>query len=238
MTQLLGERVKTLRSKLDKLSNFGKTKAESEALQVRVRDIQKIQSELHAYTSKAILLQDNNLLKLDSRLAQQVRRRLLAIKERFKKNSSNAELSGGSDWSALVKELPKVVQETKELCAGVWAAHVKAQIATEKPDALEASLAMTNENALCLQEYKKWFEEIRSSERRLPDSQGDISNLDAMALALRQAYTKFDFSVPDDVNRFLKAIGSGGASLELLTADVRNWLQANGGLKSYRIVVK
>ena len=41
---------------------------------------------------------------------------------------------------------------------------------------------------------------------------------------------------PDSVRRFLSAVARGGASIDLLTKDVTDWLTFHNALNSFRIV--
>jgi hypothetical protein len=44
--------------------------------------------------------------------------------------------------------------------------------------------------------------------------------------------------VPGDVNKFFQAIGTGGASLEMLTPEVIDWLRSNNSLMNYVVRAK
>ena len=60
-----------------------------------------------------------------------------------------------------------------------------------------------------------------------------------LAEQLEAAAQDFNFDVPEPVKAFLEAVQSvAGAPLDLLTAEVRDWLKANNSFDSYRISAK
>ena len=56
------------------------------------------------------------------------------------------------------------------------------------------------------------------------------------ARALNALHQGFDLNVPDAVSRFLRGVAAGGATIDLLTDEVRAWLKGQGKLEAYRIV--
>ena len=58
----------------------------------------------------------------------------------------------------------------------------------------------------------------------------------SLAKELIETAKGLDYNVPTEVERFLEAVESGGAALDLVTDTVKAWLTANDAFASYRIV--
>lgn len=82
-------------------------------------------------------------------------------------------------------------------------------------------------------------QELGTALRELARSQNSVPSQQSAAL-LRRAEVllrKLEESLkPDSVRRFLSAVARGGASIELLTKDVIDWLKSHNALGRFRIV--
>ena len=91
---------------------------------------------------------------------------------------------------------------------------------------------------LNLQEYSKVYGDFYQCAQSRPTKPADFDNVRDFARQLSEIYQKFDFNVPEEVNRFLQAVADGGAPLDFLSEEVCDWLQQHNTSGHYRIVAK
>lgn len=163
---------------------------------------------------------------------------LEVVRTRFAEQCRSASITQGRDWS-MVKKYSLVVLDlvTGDL-ANSWRKFVVEAFNGESPEALSRTLAQTEENRAALSRYRVAHRELTASGQRLPSTREEFGRVRALASQLREIHAEFNFDVPQAVNDFLRAVGGGGANLNLLTAEVFDWLVRNGVVGQYHIVTK
>ena len=234
----LSSRIDSLSAQLERLSVAGRTKDESETLQKRIKEVDKLHADLKANTAKIALLKKQRADVTVPKLPEQARLKLASIKQRFESQPNSAELTSGKDWTAFLGELEKIVLQTRSGLTETWAKFVKEKVTTDTPDTIEAQIAKTPANLKSLQEYRRHHLAIRDAAKKVPESAHEIDHLLRLVTALGESYQRFDFDVPEPVKKFLHAINAGGAPLELYSSTVQIWLAEGGTTANYRIVAK
>jgi len=82
------------------------------------------------------------------------------------------------------------------------------------------------------QQLSKAFNQITC---RVPKSSNELKDILKLQCQLEELHEKMDLDIPAGVDQFLKVVGKGGATLDLLTDEVLQWLRANDNVDSYRI---
>ncbi|TIW72666.1 MAG: hypothetical protein E5V53_32670 [Mesorhizobium sp.] len=106
----------------------------------------------------------------------------------------------------------------------------------EAPSVVKGRIAMTPSNTAAFKMYDQIHQAFRTEFDKLPADKAAIDRVKALATTLTETAKEFDFDVPADVKRFLEAIQTGGAKLDLLTDVVLKWLEENNAFDTYRIV--
>ena len=101
---------------------------------------------------------------------------------------------------------------------------------------VKVRIAFTPANIAAFKTYEQLHQAFRAEFDHRPVDKAAIDRVKALAARLTETTKEFDFDVPADVKRFLEAIQSGGAKLDLLTDAVLEWLQENNAFDNYRIV--
>lgn len=170
--------------------------------------------------------------------------------KRFAEKRRAESLTRGQDWTRFKDSTKAARTQAATALDLAWRSFVTGAYSGDKPADLERSLALTNVNNERLSSYRVAYEEwIRLANRR-PTGREDFDRVRELAQLLRELarvlkeprqgpdFSVPDFSEPDAVKHFRQAIAKGGADLDLLTDEVRAWLQHQGSTGGYQIVAK
>jgi len=157
---------------------------------------------------------------------------------RFTDKRQAESLTKGQDWTQFRDLTQKARKAAATTLDQAWRDFVASAYSGHKPTDLERSLAPTDGNNQRLQHYRSAYNELGTLTRRRPASREDFDRVRELARLLGEIHQGFDFTVPDAVKRFLDAMAAGGADLDLLTDEVRGWLQQQGSTGRYQIVTK
>jgi hypothetical protein len=135
--------------------------------------------------------------------------------------------------SQLQRNLPTYVERLERAVMDLWKAHVRASVGSVADlvvlsDLLNTLPGQAKEKKV-LQEARKPIEELSES---IPDASSGAS-LSATADKVNSAFT--DAFGVDSVREFLLACARGGATLDQLTSEVREWLGRTGAVDKVRV---
>jgi hypothetical protein len=159
-----------------------------------------------------------------------------AAAERLAETGDASSLSKDALWTQLLASARAAAESTENAISAAWQIFVQEHEPVESAAAVRGRLSLTPENEKTLRDY----EAVHTAYSRLksqaaPRTANDRQDfLDALAQC-REVFERFHFDVPSEVDAFFKAVNSGGASLELLTPVVMQWLRANHQLERYII---
>lgn len=236
MSTSLPARAKALRERLAALDRLGANVAETSLLE-------DLRSDLAPQAAKLSRVLDQNRLLLDSGIAAPeppslptARKRAAVLLERFAAEKKAATLKKGSGWASLIKEIETASSDLGRGVAGSWTGYRQSVFTGEAPSVVKGRIAMTPANNAAFRTYERLHQAFRTEFERLPADKAAIDRAKALAARLTETAKEFDFNVSADVKRFLEAIQTGGAKLELLTDAVLSWLKENDAFDTYRIV--
>jgi hypothetical protein len=127
------------------------------------------------------------------------------------------------DLTKLGKAIEGLAKQLEERLRAEWLQHTAARIPATKREVLDVlAPAFPKEVRLLRQRAEK----LELSRHTLPTTQEALSEFESEVVELQQAWAKVGGgNVPPAVTSFLQAAAShAGASLELLTDEVRRWL--------------
>jgi len=165
-----------------------------------------------------------------------LRNLLAGIKKRFEDHPDHSSLVQGNDWPNLTQQVDQIIQEIKYNCQQGWDAFTQRSLTVQTPQTLEGSIVRTDKNEILLEEFKCLYSELQilASEGHLQESIKKFKTKGKRLLEIAKLLT--DFDAPDPVKKFLMAVSEGGATLELLTTEVDEWLKEQGLYKNFKIV--
>ena len=235
----LVQRVSELKDNVVQLKNAQAGFNEAKLLQSRLVEITDTSDSLSEQVERLRLFRKNGieLLEIPSGIIE-VNKRLTKIQERFKKECKAKNLTKGKDWEIMQSTVREIENTIKQDLLKSWKAYVSNAYSGETPHDLRKMLAPIDSNKSAFSRYKQSYDELNSLLKNIPDDNQGFEDVNIIATQLKAIYSDFDFNVPDVVKDFLTAVGEGGASLELLSDEVRNWLSENNTYNRYTIVAK
>jgi hypothetical protein len=159
------------------------------------------------------------------------------VSARFQEEPKSSTLRQGPRWSSLKNKLEALATKMGEVQVSDWKTFFSSNFFGGLPPAQRgAQLSPTPENKKALALYKELYQDFIKYRSSIPKDAQEFERLLDMSEQLAQI--EFQEDVPDDVSKFFQAIGTGGAGLELLTAEVIDWLRSNNSLMNYVVRAK
>lgn len=227
-----------LRAGLQKVKVANQTRQEISALQERMREWGQ-----HASTRQSLLdktrIVDPSLLQRED--IAQVDQSVLTLAEQSRRllegGANVQDLATDSLWTRLNNAAESANQRLREAAREQWRQFVESLGHIDSSTVLEGRMLKTPSNEAILTKYREHYAKYQSAVRvELPTSASARLDLTSTVASLQELREQLKGSAPEAVRVFLKAIENGGASLELLTPEVIEWISENDDLK--RFVVK
>lgn len=236
MSASLPARAKSLRERLLALDHLAANVKETGLLADLRSDLAAPAAELsRALDQRGVLIQSGITSSAPATL-DAARKRAAALLEKFAADRKAATLTKGVGWANLIRDIKAASTDVSGAVSKSWKAYRQDIFTGEAPAVVKGRIAFTPGNSAAFQRYDKLHQAFRAEFERLPPDRATIDRIRTLAGELTEAAADFDYDVSPDVKRFLEAVQSGGATLDLLTDAVTTWLKDNGALASYRIV--
>jgi len=229
-------RCSALQAKRKKYVGLASSTHETASLSVNAADIQSLVGPLtdvvglyNVYISEKIPVQHIDTINVTATADQ-----LKIIKDRFNQSPERSVLVKNNDWPALLNSIKAITKTIRENCQSGWTSFSESYYSSDSLQTLD--IVKTKSNLTLLAEYSLLVNELRI----LAKSGNDIvsiQNFKKKGKRLKEISKQLmDIKAPEDVKKFLTAINGGGASLDLLTDEVANWLKEQGIYTKYKIV--
>lgn len=236
MSTSLPARAKALRERLVALDRLGANVEETGLLEDLRSDLAPPAAELSRSLDQRALLLSSGIETPEPPTLGAARKRAAALLERFATERKAATLKKASGWANLLKETKAASADVSAAVVRSWKGYRQTVFTGEAPALVKSRIAFTPANNAALKTYDQLHQSFRAEFDKLPGDKAAIERVKALAAHLTETAKAFDFDVPADVKRFLEAIQSGGAKLDLLTDAVLKWLNENDAFDNYRIV--
>ncbi len=239
MTASLPQRAAELKGRLSRLYDLSAKVQEASDLERLRQDLSRQVEKFEPQVQKQALLQANAVAVASPARVVKMARRAAGLHEKFQVEPTAATLKKGKTWQALLDELDEAGSEFCEVVLTAWRRARRDFFAGDTPATLRGRLARTAENDRALDQYRTLHQALDTAFSAAPADQAAIDQIKRLAKQLEMTAQAFDFNVPEAVKRFLESVQSmGGASLDLLTPEVIDWLKANHSFDAYRIIAK
>lgn len=236
MSTSLPARTKTLRNRLVALDQLGANVEETGLLDDLRSDLVVPAAELsRALEQRGLLIESGIAAEAPANL-DAARKRAAALLEKFTAEKKAATLKKGVGWANLVRDIKAASGDVADLVIKSWKAYRQDVFTGEAPGIVKGRIAFTPANGAAFKRYEQLHQAFRVEFERLPADRAAIERVRSLAAELTETAKTFDYAVPTEVKRFLEAVQSGGAALDLLTDTVKIWLTDNDAFVSYRIL--
>lgn len=231
------DRTLALKRRAAGLSDHQARMDEASLLQARITDLKPVAVQLDQVAAKAELLQKAGL-KLDAvpGAVPLALKRLERIRTRFADSRQGATLTKGQDWEQALSELRQAAVAVLSALEALWKGYVDGLYTGEPPTLISTRLAKTDKNQTTFTRYQTAYSALQRLGGKFPTGDADLESVRNLAHQLGLIAKEFDHDVPAAVKSFLDAVALGGASLHLVTDEVRAWLVSNRLDDRYRVV--
>ena len=236
MSTSLPARTKALRDRLVALDQLGADVEETGLLADLRSDLAAPAAKLSKALELRALLLESGIAAAAPATLDATRRRAVALLEKFTAEKKAATLKKGVGWANLLRDVNAASVAVAAMVDKSWKAYSQEVFTGEAPGVVKGRIALTPANGAAFQRYEQLHQDFRAIFDRPPADRAAIERVRALAADLTETANGFDYDVPAEVKRFLEAVQSGGATLDLLTDTVKTWLADNDAFASYRIV--
>jgi hypothetical protein len=137
-------------------------------------------------------------------------------------------LATDSLWTRLNNAAESANQRLRDAGREQWRQFVESLGHIDSSAILEGRMLKTPSNEVILAKYKEHYAKYQAAVRvELPSSPTARLELTSTVASLQELREQLKGSAPEAVRVFLKAIENGGATLELLTTEVFEWIREN-----------
>lgn len=236
MTGSLSTRATALRNRLMNLDRLGMNVQETRLLEDLRSELDASAHELLRRIGQARVLRDAGVdipvpVSLDA-----VQKRAASLLDKFMAEKLASALKTGVGWTNLQKNIKTASDDVQDCLVKGWKAYRLEVFSGEAPSVIKGRIAFTQANENAFKLYEQIYGLYQSEADRIPIDRESIERVRELSRKLIETAKGFDFDVPTDVKRFLEAIQSGGAKLDMLTDVVREWLTNNNAVDSYCIL--
>jgi hypothetical protein len=198
-------------------------------------DLSTVARKFHETSAKAKMLIDAGIpIAVPPGLAKH-QELISSTAERFREKPVSTTLKQGKKWPNLLGAIGEAATATEAALTAAWKLYIGSSLfAGPPPDEEARTMAATPKNQKALEAYRRLFERFASLRSSVPASAQIVKDLRKLSADLTAI--EFDRNVPRAIKSFLDATGTTtGASLDLLTDEVREWLIKHSLFERYVI---
>lgn len=232
------DRAQLTLTRLKKIYEARHSVDETKALESLRSQLVQLASPLNLCASNARLLANHGVAlsaETDIGSAIETVKRVLL---RFEEIPKSTTLRNGTRWTGLTSKLETLASRLVEVQTNDWKVYFSGNYFGGLPPAQrEAKLILAIPgNKEAIERYKLLYQQFIKYRSTIPKDDDEFVHLNEISTQLSEI--KFeDNDIPDDVRKFFEAT-STGASLDLLTAEVIEWLRSNNLLSRYVVRAK
>ncbi|MEE5053286.1 hypothetical protein V2J84_06345 [Pseudomonas alliivorans] len=218
-----------LRVGLQNAKIANQTRQEISALQQRLREWGRHADTRQALMEKVRIVDPYLLVREDIAqadcnvrgLAQQAQKLLLA-------GGNVQDLATDNLWIRLTAAAASANEDARSAARDQWRQFIESLGYVETPSVLDGRMLKTPANESLLETYRQHYAKYSAIVRAdLPASASTSDEMISAMSMLQGLREQLKGTAPEAIRLFLKAIESGGASLDLITPEVMEWLREN-----------
>jgi hypothetical protein len=186
---------------------------------------------MHALVARAGLLGQRGVPLSSCPDFEAMRKTIGSLSKRFAEVQKSSTLTQGKHWTGLLTALETAIATVEANQRHDWSAYVTDHLfAGLPPERRKVGLVQTPDNKAAFERYTRLYEKFARYRNSIPTTAEGLDEVHELSDALAQI--AFEENVSKEVEAFINALAYG-ASLELLTAEVIEWLREHDLLGSY-----
>jgi hypothetical protein len=187
--------------------------------------------KLHALVVRATLLREHGVVLSPGPDTKTMRKAIDTLRKRFDEKTKSSTLTQGKHWTGLQTELDGAIATLEAEQRHDWKNYFATRLfAGLPPEQRKVGLVQTPDNKIALGQYERLYDKFARYRNTVASTAQELDEVHRCSEALTNI--TFVEDVPKAVELFINAVPSG-AGLELLTAEVIEWLRAQGLLGSF-----
>lgn len=228
---MLLENAKAAHERLQSANAARENLDEADALLGLHKELSAKATKLHTLAARAVLLREHGVVLTPSPDTKAMRKGISNLRKRFDEKTNSSTLTQGQHWKALQTALDGAIAAIEVEQRQDWKNHFATRLfGGLPPEQRKVGLVQTPDNKLALVQYARLFEEFVRYRNTVASTVEELNALHRCSEALKSI--TFVEDVPKAVELFINAVPTG-ASLNLLTPEVIEWLQVQGLLGSF-----
>jgi hypothetical protein len=207
---------------------------EAQALLVLNKELNAKASRFHELVERGNLLRKYGVPLSDIPNSSSTKQAIINVEARFQESPTASTLKQGTRWTSLVAKLDTIINALESQQRHDWKEYFGARLfAGVTPELRKSTLVPTlNKNAI--EQYTRLYEKFIRYRNLIPSNAEILEEVHRCSDELGKIQFVDNENVPAAVKRFFDAVAtSSGASLELLTTEVIDWLHENELLGNY-----
>lgn len=230
------EQCERVRDGLDRAHLANKTRLELATLQKRAQEWSQRKARQAVLRERLGLLEADPQAVEDARGANAEVALLVAqVRQRLAEDGVQA-LSQNGLWLNLLNAADGANEKAAYAVRQAWRALISLLGEVASPANLGAFVPKTQANAAALEDYRRAYAVYENLVRQdMPVDAVAVQALRDAVANLQAARSRLTVSAPEEVRRFLEAVGAGGAALPLLTSGVLHWLSEHDDIGRFYI---
>lgn len=232
------DNAQTTLARLNKVKSSRDGVDEAKALEELLNELVQRSAPIVQFSQNAKVLTDEGVkITKVSEIASAIET-IKNVSSRFQESPKSTTLRQGKRWTGLSSKLEAVSNKVAEAQTKDWEVYFENNyFGGPHPTQRSARLAPTPANEKAIKIYRELFLQFVKYRSKIPQDSADFANLRDLSEQLSQV--SFQEDVPASVKMFFEATSSSsGASLDLLTLDVIEWLRNNNLLTNYNVRAK
>lgn len=204
---------------------------EAQALLSLQKELSAKAVKLHDLVCRANLLRAHGVVLSPSPDTKRLRNSIVNLRKRFDEKPGATTLTQGKHWTGLQTDLDTAIATIEGEQRQDWKNYFATRLFTGlPPEQRKVGLVQTPANVLALKQYTRLYETFARYRNAVANTVEEIDEVHSCSEALRNI--TFVEDVPKAVELFINAV-STGAGLEMLTAEVMDWLRTQGLIESF-----
>lgn len=229
---------KEINSQIDKIKNLSSNRDETKDLRTIKDILEGLDVNIKEIKNSFNLFRNNGITITFPKSIKTIKSNLQKIKNNFQNEPNSKSIKKGNYYQKFIEELEEYLKINNEYLKNKWSWFCEKSYSGDAPEKIDDNIVKivnTDNNKNLLTQYRMKYSQYNEL-RRLSPSSDSFKKVQEIGIELAEIYSKFDQDAPEDVKKFLSSVTSGGASINLLTEQVINWLKEKDLLNDYKIV--
>jgi Rad3-related DNA helicase len=231
---MITDRAKQLIELIEEKNKLYKYANQLDSFKTRQQQIEKAVSDILPFANTLRVFRQKNILDCD--LVQKVEKFLYSVNlilEKFKESPEWIVDSQNFDGNILERSIRAITKELNEQLIQAWENYLAEKMPSTNQEMLNVLVK--------IEAFRPNVQRIRDlnaqiQRQKLPQNYEEFEHIERLIDQLREHWlTLSSDDFPETVLHFLKATVDFGAPLNLLTTEVRDWLDCHGISDSLRI---